>query len=49
MIRKLRETFRPGSSYRAFFVTIITFALAHGLYNSAYAATIRTRSQSDMD
>lgn len=49
MIRKLRVTFRPESSYRAFFVTIITFALAHGLYNSAYAATIRTRSQSDMD
>ena len=32
MIKKLRETFRPESSYRAFFVTIITFALAHGLY-----------------
>ena len=49
MIRKLRETFRSESSYRAFFLTIVTFALAHGLYNSAYAATIRTRSQSDMD
>ena len=32
MIRKLRETFRPESSYRAFFITILTFALAHGLY-----------------
>ena len=42
MIRKLRETFRPESSYRAFFITIVTFALAHGIY----AATIRTRSQS---
>ena len=32
MIRKLRETFRPESSYKAFFVTILKFALAHGLY-----------------
>ena len=32
MIKKLRETFRPESSYKAFFVTIVTFALAHGLY-----------------
>ena len=32
MIKRLRETFRPDSSYKAFFVTIVTFALAHGLY-----------------
>ena len=32
MIKKLRETFRPESSYKAFFITIVTFALAHGLY-----------------
>ena len=32
MIKRLRETFRPESSYKAFFITIITFALAQGLY-----------------
>ena len=28
----LKETFREGSSYRSFFVSIMTFALAYGLY-----------------
>jgi len=29
---KLRDTFRQDSGYRSFFVSIITFALAYGLY-----------------
>lgn len=32
MAERLRETFRPETSYRAFFTSIITFALAYGLY-----------------
>ena len=32
MIQKLRDTFRPDSGYRAFFLSILTFALAYGLY-----------------
>ncbi len=32
MIEKLKDTFRPESSYKAFFVSILTFALAYGLY-----------------
>jgi Na+/melibiose symporter-like transporter len=32
MIQKLKDTFRPDSGYKAFFVSILTFALAYGLY-----------------
>ena len=32
MAGKLRDTFRQDSGYRSFFVSIITFALAYGLY-----------------
>lgn len=32
MIGKLRDVFRPESSYRAFFLSIVTFALGYGLY-----------------
>lgn len=32
MIEKLKDTFRPESSYKSFFVSILTFALAYGLY-----------------
>ena len=32
MISKIRDAFRPESSYRAFFISMLTFALAYGLY-----------------
>ena len=32
MIGKLKDVFRPESSYRAFFLSIVTFALGYGLY-----------------
>ena len=31
-MKKLSETFREGSGYRAFFISIATFGLAYGLY-----------------
>ena len=31
-MNKLKDAFRPDSSYRAFFLSILTFALAYGLY-----------------
>ena len=31
-MKKLSETFREGSGYKAFFLSIITFGLAYGLY-----------------
>jgi len=31
-LNKLKDAFRPDSSYRAFFLSILTFALAYGLY-----------------
>lgn len=33
---KLRNTFRADSKYRAFFVSILTFALAYGLYKGIF-------------
>ncbi len=50
MIGKLREAFRPDSSYRAFFVSIITFALAYGLYKGIidnYLAEVAGMSEFD--
>ena len=32
MLKRIRRTFRPDSGYRAFFLSMITFALAYGLY-----------------
>ena len=32
MSNKIKDAFRPDSSYRAFFISILTFALAYGLY-----------------
>ncbi len=36
MIQKLKDTFRPDTGYRAFFVSILTFALAYGLYKGIF-------------
>ena len=32
MMKRLEAAFRPESKYRAFFLSIITFGLAYGLY-----------------
>lgn len=32
MLERIRRTFRPESEYKAFFLSMITFALAYGLY-----------------
>ena len=50
MIKKLKETFRPESSYRAFFISIITFALSYGLYKGIldnYLAEVAGMSEFD--
>ena len=50
MIGKLKDTFRPDSSYRAFFLSIITFALAYGLYKGIidnYLAEVAGMSEFD--
>ena len=50
MIGKLRDTFRPDSGYRAFFVSILTFALAYGLYKGIidnYLAEVAGMSEFD--
>lgn len=50
MIQKLRETFRPESSYKAFFISILTFALAYGLYKGIidnYLAEVAGMSEFD--
>ena len=47
---KLREAFRPESSYRAFFLSIMTFALAYGLYKGVidnYLAEVAGMSEFD--
>lgn len=50
MIKKLRDTFRPESSYKAFFISIITFALSYGLYKGIidnYLAEVAGMSEFD--
>ena len=50
MIKKLRDTFRPDSSYKAFFVSIVTFALSYGLYKGIidnYLAEVAGMSEFD--
>lgn len=50
MIQKLRDTFRPESSYKAFFISIITFALSYGLYKGIidnYLAEVAGMSEFD--
>ena len=50
MIQKLRETFKPESGYKAFFISIITFALAYGLYKGIldnYLAEVAGMSEFD--
>ena len=50
MIAKLRDAFRPESSYKAFFVSILTFALAYGLYKGIidnYLAEVAGMSEFD--
>ena len=50
MFRKLKEVFRPDSSYKSFFVAIITFALAYGLYKGIidnYLAEVAGMSEFD--
>ena len=32
MLKRIAKTFRPDSGYKAFFLSMITFALAYGLY-----------------
>ena len=32
MLKRITRTFRPDSGYKAFFISMITFALAYGLY-----------------
>lgn len=49
-MNKLREAFRPDSSYKAFFLSIITFALAYGLYKGIidnYLAEVAGMSEFD--
>ena len=50
MIKKLQETFRPDSSYKAFFISILTFALSYGLYKGIidnYLAQVAGMSEFD--
>lgn len=50
MIKKLRETFRPESSYREFFISLLMVGLAYGLYKGVidnYLAEIVTMSEFD--
>lgn len=50
MIKKLRETFRPESSYREFFLSLLTVGLAYGLYKGVidnYLAEIVTMGEFD--
>ena len=50
MFRKLQETFRAESSYRALFTSLITFALSYGLYKGVidnYLAEVAGMSEFD--
>lgn len=50
MTSKFREIFRDDSSYRAFFISILTFALAYGLYKGIidnYLAEVAGMSEFD--
>ncbi|MBQ6388873.1 MAG: MFS transporter [Mogibacterium sp.] len=50
MIGQLRETFRPDSGYRAFFLSMVTFALSYGLYKGVldnYLAEVAGMSEFD--
>ena len=50
MFGKLRDTFRPDSAYKAFFISIITFALSYGLYKGVldnYLAEVAGMSEFD--
>ena len=50
MLQKIRETFKPESSYKAFFISILTFALAYGLYKGVidnYLAEVAGMSEFD--
>lgn len=50
MIKELRDSFRPESSYKAFFISILTFALAYGLYKGVidnYLAEVAGMSEFD--
>lgn len=50
MTEKLKEIFRPESSYRAFFLSITTFALGYGLYKGIldnYLAQVAGMSEFD--
>ena len=49
-MKKLSETFREGSGYKAFFLSIITFGLAYGLYKGVidnYLAEVVSMSSFD--
>lgn len=49
-MQKMEEIFRPDSKYRAFFLSILTFTLAYGLYKGVidnYLAEIVTMSEFD--
>ncbi len=50
MLTKLKETFKPDSSYKALFASIITFALSFGLYKGVidnYLAEVAGMSEFD--
>jgi len=50
LMPKLSNTFRPESKYRAFFVSVLTFALAYGMYKGVidnYLAQIVGMSEFD--
>ena len=50
MISNLKKTFRADSSYRAFLISVITFALAYGLYKGIidyYLAEVAGMSEFD--
>lgn len=50
MIGQLRETFKPDSGYRAFFLSMVTFALSYGLYKGVldnYLAEVAGMSEFD--
>ena len=50
MLQKIRETFKPESSYKSFFISILTFALAYGLYKGVidnYLAEVAGMSEFD--
>lgn len=48
MFKKLRDTFKPDSSYKAFFLSLLTVGLGYGLYKGImdnYLAEIVTMGE----